>query len=548
MGDHDTVEVCVINAPHGSMDVDGFMPSLTLITLRTLLHEAGLPSHLVDVHYEVFAGRVDLADADAHAHLASRICERQSIRIFLFVSMDKGLPFALNLARECKRHRANAVCVFGGVQASLVAEDLLARYPYVDLVLRAEAETTLPDLVRALLAHSVPTELPGLCFRERSTGEIRTNPPPALIEDLDRLPPADLSQIVPLEHAQPDRAAGEHGGFVAHVDVGRGCQYRCAFCSASAFWQRRTRQKSPERIVADLERLHRDFGVDDFIFNHEQFLADRDRLFELCARLEKSALPVAWRCYARADAVDEDTVDWLARGKCSGVFFGIESASSRLQRLISKRIDLDRAERAVRAVTERGLRCITAFIVGFPDETPEEIDTTLKTALRMTLLGSAVELSVLEPYLGTRLWDAFCHRVALDERTLDLDHPHLGPTDRALVATDPRVFSSFYRYRPEHVRPDCLAELKAYFTPALNLFPSSISGLSESADLGPFQIFESWIDHLEQEGLRGVDMATVWGPGGLESFEELLRSLAAAAGDRAKARLQSDLRDDGAVQ
>ena len=111
--------------------------------------------------------------------------------------MDKGLPFALNLARECKRHRANAVCVFGGVQASLVAEDLLARYPYVDLLVRAEAETTLPDLVRALLAHSVPTELPGLCFRERSTGEIRTNPPPALIEDLDRLPPADLS----LHHA-----------------------------------------------------------------------------------------------------------------------------------------------------------------------------------------------------------------------------------------------------------------------------------------------------------------------------------------------------------
>jgi radical SAM superfamily enzyme YgiQ (UPF0313 family) len=68
------------------------------------------------------------------------------------------------------------------------------------------------------------------------------------------------------------------------------------------------------------------------------------------------------------------TLDVLARNGLREVALGIESGSERMLTAIDKLITSEMAPSVVRRLTERGIN-VKYFILGFPTETREEIDT-----------------------------------------------------------------------------------------------------------------------------------------------------------------------------
>ncbi|MGH3856814.1 MAG: radical SAM protein, partial [Pseudonocardiaceae bacterium] len=76
------------------------------------------------------------------------------------------------------------------------------------------------------------------------------------------------------------------------------------------------------------------------------------------------------------------TLDGLARNGLREVALGIESGSERILTLIDKRIDPGMTRTVVRRLTERGINVKGYIILGFPTETSDEIDTTVRLVLR----------------------------------------------------------------------------------------------------------------------------------------------------------------------
>jgi anaerobic magnesium-protoporphyrin IX monomethyl ester cyclase len=83
--------------------------------------------------------------------------------------------------------------------------------------------------------------------------------------------------------------------------------------------------------------------------------------------------------------------------------FGIESGSERILRLIKKNITLAQVRGATRLVQKHRMDWKAFFMVGFPEETKEDIEQTKQLIRELDPRG--VVLSTFTPYPGNELYD-----------------------------------------------------------------------------------------------------------------------------------------------
>ena len=131
-----------------------------------------------------------------------------------FSCTSPQMKHALTLAKAIKEENSSVRTVFGGHHPSSLSEETLA-YPQVDIVVRGEGEQGIDDLVRW-------KEVVGALPRK----QLYDSP---LIKDLDTIPFPDRKLI------RQDRTLAltekNDGERIASVLSGRGCPFRCVFCT-----------------------------------------------------------------------------------------------------------------------------------------------------------------------------------------------------------------------------------------------------------------------------------------------------------------------------
>ena len=108
----------------------------------------------------------------------------------------------------------------------------------------------------------------------------------------------------------------------------------------------------------------------DGAVNDEAFVALLEGMAEIMGPKNISSPDIRVDCISDTvlDAIRDYTIGW--------VFFGLESGSNRILRLMGKGVTADDAGRGVEACREHGLKVAGSFIVGYPTETEEEYEAT----------------------------------------------------------------------------------------------------------------------------------------------------------------------------
>ena len=372
--------------------------------------------------------------------------------IYGFSSICSTYPLTVRLAKGLRQANPECTILFGGPQASVVDRQTLAAFPFVDFVLRGEAEETLPMLLSELADGRRFGSIPGLTHR--SPFGITRNGTPPVIENLDLLPTPDYS----LE-----------GGFVpltrAALEAGRGCPFDCTFCSTNDFFRRRFRMKSPERIVEEMRALSAMWGYRDFDLTHDMFTVDRRKVAAFSEAMIAAGDGYGWSCSARSDFVDEELMGLMSRAGCKGLFFGIESGSVRIQRIMRKELDPARAKRVIAFADRQGINTTVSLIMGFPEETWQDIEDSIDIFV-LALRGehSFPQYEMLAPLAETPL---YTHRTAepeLDELCSDMSHQgrRQSGADRDLILKHPDIFPNFYLLPTPHLERAALMELREF--------------------------------------------------------------------------------------
>jgi radical SAM superfamily enzyme YgiQ (UPF0313 family) len=415
---------------------DGFhfdlQPHLGLISLLAVLEQHGHDGVLIDPKLAVGTGRVPL-DANLYQWLADEVLTSEPDAVGL-TTLGCNFIGTAKIAAHLKRAEPDLPILVGGPHASILDAQLLERFEQFDVVVRGEAEFTLPPLLERLTDRRLK-DLVGVTYRQR--GEVRRNVGAPPIQDLDSLPPA----------AYAEYPIAELGLTMLRVEAGRGCPFECTFCSTASFFGRRYRLKSAERLCLDLQRLHEAYGVSHFALTHDLFTVNKHKVHEFCEAVEP--LGFTWSCSARMDCVDDHLLRRMSEAGCRSIYYGIETGSPRMQREVAKRLDLDLFWPTLAATRSVGMEATVSFITGYPQETREDQAQTLD------LIGGLwdaksdnviAQLHLLTPEPGTGLLTQYGSELAYDGHVTDFNLPTIEADDGDLIQSDPDVFVCHHYY------------------------------------------------------------------------------------------------------
>ncbi len=304
------------------------------------------------------------------------------------------------VADTVKRWNAECFVVAGGPYPSDDPVDAL-RSTSVDCVVIGEGEMTMTEIVAHLMDQTPITDIPGVACRDGDNIMKAASRP--LIVDLDSLPFPDYS-LIDLERFSnqfltfTSKISKPH----ANIMTTRGCPYRCAYCHD--ILGKRFRTRSPENVLAEIGYLHDTYGVTDFQIIDDVFNLDIGRAKRICDLIIKSGmkLTLSFPNAIRGDRIDEDLIDKMAAAGTKFISYAVETASSRLQKMIRKNLDLDKVFKAIEYTAKAGIVTRGFFMIGFPSETEEEVILTIEYAKASSLCGATFFTVVYFP--GTELY------------------------------------------------------------------------------------------------------------------------------------------------
>jgi hypothetical protein len=174
---------------------------------------------------------------------------------------------------------------------------------------------------------------------------------------------------------------------------------------------------------------------------------------------------------------------------CRAIFFGMETASPRIQQEINKKLDLDKSSRIVRHSAELGIYSVVSYMLGFPGETEDDLNLTMRSMITETAFGANVQVTLLSLLPGTEIYSR--HQ---DELVYDGSHSGFSPIlltgkTESLIREHPEIFSSFYHVPNRAVPRDTylfLSDLGNYleqFIPTLSLIRDYILDDLQTIDL-----------------------------------------------------------------
>jgi len=188
----------------------------------------------------------------------------------------------------------------------------------------------------------------------------------------------------------------------------RGCNHGCVYCPYVVAQGRRFRPRPVADIVGELKWLAAEFGRPRVVFRDPVFALDRGRVLALCQEMVREGLRVSWECESRADDLDAETVQAMAKAGCTTVKLGLETASRDLLLALGRVPDgaaaeayTTRAVEAAHACRQHGIACRVFALTGLPGETDDAVEETIRLVQRMR--PAALHVKELDWYPGTGL-------------------------------------------------------------------------------------------------------------------------------------------------
>lgn len=378
-------------------------PPFNYLALATDLAEQGYEPLILDERRDDVRGRL------AAEHRAGRLAA-----VGLTSMMGPQLSYGLAIAADLRDACPGVPLIWGGILPTELPE-LCARHPAVDAVVRGWGEGRLPALVDRLVAGEDPADVAGVDWVD-AHGEYRhTAPPPArehppLRYDWDRI---DLSPFLMHGYGL--------GRSTLVLITSRGCPHRCTFCYGPQFHGSTWSAQPAEQVLGDIDHLRRRYDFDSVFFNDDNFAVRWPRVVEVAEGMRQRKL--TWGVSFHASYLDDERIRFLAEHGCVRLYWGPESGSARLLRILGKdatpQMNLAIAESARR----HGLGALMGFIVGHPRETEEDLQQTLDHIDELLAIHPGLDISdikVFTPYPGTAFYEeAIAHGFRPPQRLED---------------------------------------------------------------------------------------------------------------------------------
>ena len=308
-------------------------------------------------------------------------------------------------AKLIKKHFPDLPVVMGGPYVTSEAEDALQNAA-IDYLVIGEGEIAGLNLFNALEKGEDPAGIKGVVFKRN--GNLISTGMDEPVQDLDTLPMVawDMIDLERYLH-NPDRPTPMNLHVKtqrsAPILTTRGCPYQCTYCHR--LFGKKLRKRSVEKVIEEIRYLKELNKIEEIEIIDDVFNLDNKWAMDFAGRVieEKFNLYFSFPNGLRADRMPDDLIDRLVEMGTYRIVYAIESGSPQIQKEMRKKLDLEKARRAVNYTATKKISVGGFFILGFLNETEEQMKMTIDYALKNKF--STASFFMLTPFPNTEIFD-----------------------------------------------------------------------------------------------------------------------------------------------
>ncbi len=326
-------------------------------------------------------------------------------------------PFA-EIVGQVRQHTVAPVVV-GGVGFSVMPELVLAHVDEmspgrVDAGVWGEGEYAFPRLAGCLERGSGVTsaewrEIPNLIWRRRrEDGSSCWQRNPSAFDPLSGLPPMSRRWVDNVRYFEEGGQAG--------FETKRGCPGKCIYCADPIAKGTRTRTRSPQAVVDELERLLAQ-GIDHLHTCDSELNMPDWHALDVCREIARRGLgdKLRWYAYCTPTPFSRELSMAMRDAGCVGVNFGADHGDAEMLRRLGRPYKPEDIVQVTRWCQEAGMVVMLDLLLGSPGETRESLIETVELMDRAAPDRVGISLGV-RVYPGT----ALARQVASEGREMGL--------------------------------------------------------------------------------------------------------------------------------
>jgi len=210
----------------------------------------------------------------------------------------------------------------------------------------------------------------------------------------------------------------------------RGCPYHCCYCTYPKLEGTTFRARHIEAVVADLERLKREFHVDTVFFVDSIFNDSQGQYLDLVETMAARELGVKWACYMSPHLLTREILALCKRAGLYAVELGTDATTDATLEGMGKPFRWADVERTNQMCVQMEIASAHFVIFGGPQETPTTVRDGLNNIARL-------ECCVVFGFSGIRIYPGTpLHKHAIAEHLLRETDTLLEPVYYVSPAVD----------------------------------------------------------------------------------------------------------------